>query len=213
MWCHLQMWNAVYLCILFHHISSWWCSFRFLSLHRTISYKKLQKWNVMKWNACNVMRCEVGRCEGDNSEDPVLQECTYFDDISIFQNTHHHLCTYSEAEGKEALKTLPSTDDDDECQLLPPEEVDSSTDFSLSISLEFCCFFTLFFDSLAPMWSTQPPPMILSHFLELREICEAGLWTAFLLSQKLAKSLLPEEFWRLGWWHDNIIQLLSAVRS
>ena len=84
---------------------------------------------------------------------------------------------------------------------------------SVYLCLEFCCFFTLFFDSLAPMWSTQPPPMILSHFLELREICEAGLWTAFLLSQKLAKSLLPEEFWRLGWWHDNIIQLLSAVRS
>ena len=189
---------------------------RFLSLHRTISYKKLQKWNVMKWNACNVMRCEVGRCEGDNSEDPVLQECTYFDDISIFQNTHHHLCTYSsEAEGKEALKTLPSM-----YWWWWWVSVFSfpggwwSTDFSLSISVwSLVVFLPFFFDSLAPMWSTQPPPMILSHFLELREICEAGLWTAFLLSQKLAKSLLPEEFWRLGWWHDNIIQLLSAVRS
>jgi hypothetical protein len=57
----------------FHDISSW-CSLRFLSLHRTISYK-----NEMKCNETHGMWCDV-RWGGVR-----LGDATQFDDISIFQ--------------------------------------------------------------------------------------------------------------------------------
>lgn len=138
-------------CLPLHTLSSHLLLMMFLSLPFTPPHHKLQKVTEMKcdemqWNACNVMRCEVGRCEGDNSEDPVLQECTYFDDISIFQNTHHHLCTYSsEAEGKEAkdvtiyvLMMMMS-----ECLLLS-RRLMKHRFLSVYLCLESCCFFTLF---------------------------------------------------------------------
>lgn len=216
MWCHLQMWNGVYLCILFHHISSWWCS---PSLPFTPPHHKLQKVTEMKCDEMHAMWCDV-RLGDAKATSARTQFCNNVLTLMIFQSSKIPTTIYVHAQKLKVkrLKTLPSMYWwwwwwVSVFSFPRRRLIQAQISLCLSVCLESCCFFTLFLRFPRSMWSTQPPPMILSHFLELREICEAGLWTAFLLSQKLAKSLLPEEFWRLGWWHDNIIQLLSAVRS
>lgn len=203
-------------CLPLHTLSSHLLLMMFPSLPFTPLHHKLQKVNEMKCDEMHAMWCDV-RLGDAKATSASTQFCNNVLTLMIFQSSKIPTTIYVHAQKLKVkrLKTLPSM-----YWWWWWVSVFSfpggwwSTDFSLSISVwSLVVFLPFFFDSLAPMWSTQPPPMILSHFLELREICEAGLWTAFLLSQKLAKSLLPEEFWRLGWWHDNIIQLLSAVRS